>query len=241
MKWLSLLTAALLATCGSLAGAEEFVRWNDNGQTPSSLPSILADKYYGASSCADFPAYPAGFTSYRGLGFTGTCCEQKSDCAQKSWEGYCESKDCCEPTLFDRLRACLHRPCFLGKGCEPACCAPACCDPCCGPGATWWPVAPSCHEPLRCKLQRLHDNCCGFVHAFGARFHAECCEPCEGKGKEMPAPVYEEPTKAEEPAAPEAAPELPAPEATTDFRYQVPANPQDKSASRFDLRRLPSF
>jgi hypothetical protein len=255
MKRFNLLTAALLTTCGSLAGADEFARWNDTGRTPSSPPSVLAANHYGTNLYADFPTYPAGFTSYRGLGFTGTCCEQKNDCAQKAWEGYCEAKDCCEPrpTLFDKLRACLHRPCCLPTVCEPTCCEPkgcepSCCDPCCGFGANWWPIVPGCHEPLRCKLQRLHNHCCGFVHAFGARFHAECCEPCEGKG--MPAPGEEPPTKDGEPAAPEhapaapeAAPELPtpAPETTTHAHPEAPVSPHDKSASRFELRRLPAF
>lgn len=52
------------------------------------MPTVVTGAY------TDFPPYPAGYTSYRGLGFMGFCCEQYSCCSQYAWEGYCEGRGC---------------------------------------------------------------------------------------------------------------------------------------------------
>ena len=67
----------------------------------------------------DFPAYPAGFSSYRGLGFQGSCCERTAPEAVTAWKGYTPDQ-CCFPK-WNLFSGCgLKLGCFTGSH---GCCA----------------------------------------------------------------------------------------------------------------------
>jgi len=42
----------------------------------------------------DFPGYYPGYSSYRGLGFQGYCCEAQSPCTSRLWAGFCAARHC---------------------------------------------------------------------------------------------------------------------------------------------------
>ena len=221
MKWFSLFAAAFVISA-TTAHADPRVPVSAVQSNSAYPPGYVMT----AGADNDYPAYPAGFSSYRGLGFMGSCCEQVSPCAQHAWDGYCDQKGCCEtkcgPTFCEKLHAWLYRPEWS--------CYPNSCNPCGGPGANWWPAAPSCGEPLCYKLQRLR----GILHS-GA-----CCDPCceDSKGFE---PAKGETQNSVEPLPEPAAPQAPAPRTTSGSVPNLPSPPSpDRSASRTDLWRLPS-
>ena len=86
MKRTRLLAAAVLGVCGVVAqpdllrhgAAAEPVA----GRAESEPPVIEVAAY------PDFPPYPPGFSSYRGLGFMGTCCERLLPCEANAWANY---------------------------------------------------------------------------------------------------------------------------------------------------------
>ncbi len=181
----------------------------------------------GPGQAAVYPDYPSYASyGYRGLGFTGSCCETAPTCAQKSWEGYCDPKGgCCEQPflggLFAGLKAKLHGCCAAAACCEPVgtCCEPVC-DPCCGSvGAGWWPVAPGCG--LFGRLHARKAGCCGVIDSG-------CCTPAvtpmDSKGAPVKGPVEAEPI-----------PEVPQPEpiqgqATGNSRRLPPVEREDRAA-----------
>ncbi len=109
MKWFSLLAAAAFLAWGSTAHADPFAR-PTAAQPDASYPPGYAVPV-ATSADIDFPNYPPGFSSYRGLGFLGSCCQPCSPIAQRVWDGYCEGNECCEPAprhsffKLQRLRA----------------------------------------------------------------------------------------------------------------------------------------
>jgi hypothetical protein len=260
MRWFSFLGTAVILTVGSTASADDFGRFQptrlarEAASNPFAAPT--ADYYAGSmrsGSFNDFPAYPIGFTSFRGLGFFGTCCEKNPAGTEHVWDGYCAQKghqDHHKPRqggLFPFGCGCLLKQGGLLShfACKPDwCCYPECCSSCCGGvGANWWPVTPKfrarCHEPLCCKLHRLHDRCRAML-GLG----------CAGDGSSdyeatyAPSPTLAEPHPAEAhgPTPAEPKPQLPAPETSIDFSDELPPlSPQDKSARRMDLRRLPAI
>jgi hypothetical protein len=228
MKGFRLFVAAALVFSGFSAQADPLVRLSF--AEPLADPADSEMPAVGAYAYPDFPPYPPGFSSYRGMGFMGTCCEQISPCALHAWAGYCDEKTCCEPTLGAQLWGQIHgrlpRPMAAG-GSHP-------CKACAvGPGVKGWPVQPSCVVPLGVKFPRLRAQGCGL---FGGGRAGVVCESPSGK--------VSEPTEAETdsdelvPAPP--VPEDPEPQTTSVI---VPSLPHpasmDRSAYRADLRRLP--
>lgn len=219
MKGFRLFAAAVLVVSGATAQADPFVR--TSAADPESAPSPSDLVLVHAVAYQDYPPYPPGFSSYRGLGFMGFCCEPVSPCALNAWAGYCDEKACCElehgPSLWEELHG-WHRPAWT--------CCPQSGEPCAGDG---------CHVPPsdgHGKLLRLRGPRACILGGCRAG-----CEPC-GKGSE--------PATAETPAAVETLPEPPAPEpstpeTTSGVILNLPDPPAPgRSASRADLRRLPS-
>lgn len=113
VKWFSLLVApALLAVCKPLeardprrvATVEPLIE-----SSPSDIPRATAPAYQ------DFPPYSPGFSSYRGLGFMGVCCECMSPDAESAWNGY-HPHEHPGGTVFGHLR---------GIRCRAGTCQPA--------------------------------------------------------------------------------------------------------------------
>ncbi len=168
MKSFNALTPILLVAIGFGATVRA-----DDPAPVDDIPQVEAEQYgsvdgaylppvaYGAY--ADFPPYQRGFTSYRGLGFMGSCCEQTSCCAQHAWDGYCEAKGSGRKNLFHGWADKLH-------GCRPksVCCPSAkCCDTGCG--------QKGCPEPTCCDTKPWH----GLFGKLGCGLHqADCCDPC---------------------------------------------------------------
>ena len=182
MKSFSLLTAILFVIFGSAAWADDPAPADDVEPAPVEqlgspegeyVPAVMVGAY------TDFPGYYPGYSSYRGLGYMGSCCEQNSCCAQYAWEGYCEQRGCGHYSPFhgwaDRLRCHLTRPVCCDKGCsQKGCCEePRCQKGCC---------EDSCSQKAGCGTKRFHDLC-GKLH-FGWNRPAcpsksDCCpEPC---------------------------------------------------------------
>lgn len=164
MKWVSLLTSAAILALASTAFADDPV------------PVVTSGRAY-----VDFPVSPAGFSSYRGLGFQGSCCERTSPEAVTAWEGYTPDQGC-----FPRWN--LFSGCGLKLGCLTGgsrCCAPAAsgCGPCGGPGANMWPTS-SCAVPLCYRLQSFHQRVKGWLHGLGCGC-AQCGTSAEFSGPEV--------------------------------------------------------
>ena len=250
MRSFCLCSALLLVTSASTLAADQPAS-ADNAEP---APVVVQDQYVPAAGVygtyTDFPSYPAGYSSYHGLGFMGTCCEQLSCCAQGVWDGYCAEK-CAGHHYFHGWASRLHCGCHQGccgeskcgvvDSCDQGCEQKSCCEPACGKscGASF-----PCHGPLCGKLHglRLH-GCCG---RFGRLSYGERCAPLDGQA----VPVYGEPqpAEAEQPEAappapepkPQAAPEPPT-DVTTDFVPTFPDRTEnDRSARRSELRRLPA-
>jgi hypothetical protein len=87
MKCMQTICVLALGTWAAAVSADDFSgrSYVAHTQEPVALP---------APANADFPAeaYPAGFTSYRGLGFMGYCCEQPSG-AEILWKDFCANRD----------------------------------------------------------------------------------------------------------------------------------------------------
>lgn len=102
----------------------------DSLRVASSIFTPEAEAYDETSTDAsivdDHAAPPAAYyTSYRGLGFMGTCCEVPNPCAVHLWDGY-DPRACYHPTLLDHLRmwvscdsACGKDLCGGAKTCGP--------------------------------------------------------------------------------------------------------------------------
>jgi hypothetical protein len=229
MKWFSLLAAAAFLAWGPTAHADPVAR-PTAAQPDASYPPGYAVPV-ATSADIDFPDYPPGFSSYRGLGFMGRCCEPCSPVAQRAWDGYCEGNECCEPapchSFFEKLHCRMYRPEWAGASKGG--------DPCGGPGANCRPLAPSCHEPLCFKLQRLRAQWAGMIGGCGKAYYDPGVE--DGKALE---PTKGQTQKFSEPIPEPAVPEAPAPRATGEIRPDLPSPPtMDRSARRLPPWQLP--
>lgn len=144
MKSFSTLTAILFLAFGSAALADDPTPANDADLAPVEEPVTLEGEYVPSvmgGAYTDFPNYYPGYTSYRGLGFMGSCCEQNSCCAQHVWDGYCEQKGCGHHSPFhgwaNKFRCHLAKPVCSDKGCsqkgyyEDTCSQKGCCEDTC--------------------------------------------------------------------------------------------------------------
>jgi hypothetical protein len=221
MKRFRLFAAAVLLVSGATAHADPFVRTAaadpESAPSPSDVVPVIAVAYQ------DYPPYPPGFSSYRGLGFMGFCCEPVSPCALNAWAGYCDEKACCEsehhPSFCEKLHAWLCQPAWI-------CCSQTC-VPCTG-GCS--PVPPS---DWPAKLPRLRgQRACilGGCHAgsgpYGKGSQPAKTETPDGAVETLPEPPASDPATSE--TTGEITPNLPSPSTS------------ERSASRADLRRLPT-
>ena len=230
MKCFSLLSVAAFLAVGLTAQADQLPSVTAAPGDTSDVPSYLAPVAPGVDT--DFPGYPPGFTSYRGLGFMGSCCQPCSPRAQHAWDGYCEGMESWEPApwqgFFAKFQGWMRPPAWT--------CGPKCCDPCGGPRVKSWPVAPACHEPLCVKLQRLRSQWAGM---FGGCRASSCCDAYVEDGEawesaKIPA------QKSAEPIPQPAAPEAPAPQTTGEIRPNRLSLPAlDRSAWRSSLWQWP--
>lgn len=233
MKWLSLLAVAAFLAGEMTAQADQTSRVPAAQGGTSDAPSYMAP--VGTAEDMDFPrdCYPPGFSSYRGLGFMGSCCQPCSPCAQQAWDGYCEGLECDEPAPYQSFLAKLHawmRP--------PAwACGPKGCDPCSSPDVKPSPFASTFHEPLCVKLQRLRAQCAGM---FGGCRAGGACDPWFESGQTIVPETTPLQESAEPPPQP-AVPEAPAPQATGETRPRRTRPPTtDRSAWRWSPWQLPS-
>ncbi len=213
MKWFHLLPVAAVLTLAASALADEVTRPKLAAETQSGLPlqtTASVQMWY-----ADYPAeaYPAGFSSYRGTGFMGSCCEQKAPAACL-WTDYCQTKDH-HAKLFDGLG---HG--WKQGGCKPSCVpiASGCGSGCCGPNANYWPKSP-CLPPLGERLRCLKANVCGLFPSLHAPSAAPNCNACAGGGRATPTPAADPAPAASDALAP------PAPTAETDPAPVPPSPP----------------
>jgi hypothetical protein len=230
MKWFSLLTVAAFVAGGLTAHADQWARIPASPDRPSSGPGFVLPAETGVDS--DFPGYPPGFTSYRGLGFMGSCCQPCSPCAERAWEGYCEGLECGEPAPSPGFFAKLHGWMCPSAWARPPAWAwgPKGCDSCAEVIQKPSPKAHVCHEPLSVKLQRLRAQCAGM---FGGRCSKSACEPWV-EGGEMFAPESAAPMpESAEPIPPPTAPEAP-PQATGETRPRR-LNPPTSDRSAWQL------
>jgi len=274
MKRFNLLATAAILALGTVASADEFGRFRATsaaqGQVTNPFVDTPAPSYQqhaiGAGVFTDFPPYPAGYTSYRGVGYQGYCCEQNPPCTEHLWAGYCAEKGHCGSIGMGKSCVGAGKPChrgLLNSGsgdllrpfrCRPEwCCYPYGCSPGCGgPGASWWPVAGKCHKTLGCKLRAMGDSCGTWVDDFmygdtsvDAHSHA-----APGPGP-APTPAPPQPTESTESTTPTSSypgPQLPpaprqsAPPQSIELPDELPPLfPEDKSAWRQDFRRLPAI
>jgi hypothetical protein len=219
MKGFRLFAAAVLVICSATAHADPFVHASaaqpESTPSPSDMVPVVVVAY------PDYPPYPPGFSSYRGLGFVGFCCEPVSPCALHAWDGYCDERASCEsehhPSFSEKLHAWLCRPAWT---CCPQSCTPRVNDSC----VNDWPVRlPHCQG----KLLRLRGPFAGI--------------PCDCDAGGRSGDKSFEPAASGEPEAVETLPEPPAPETSSGTSPDLPIPPTpERSASRADLRRLPS-
>jgi hypothetical protein len=97
MKCFTFFSVLVFATFGSVLRADDPTPADNAGMTPAEQPVTVEGQYMPAmvtGAYTDFPPYPPGYTSYRGLGFMGFCCEQYSCCSQYVWDGYCAGRGC---------------------------------------------------------------------------------------------------------------------------------------------------
>lgn len=269
MRWSSFLASAVILTVVSVASADDFGRFQPTRLSRAAVSNPFqapaADYYAGsmrAGSFTDYPAYPIGFTNYRGLGFWGTCCEKNPPCTDHVWDGYCAQKGCkgskgcqgrgaCQkpkhrgPKLFGGCCLFDHRKLQRHFACKPDwCCYPQCASSCCGGvGANWWPVTPTCrerfNEPLCCKLRRFRNQCNTWL---GKSVADDCCNDCQAQHAPSPTMAVPQPAEQPSPTLAEPKPQLPAPETSSESSDDLPPlAPLDKSARRLDFRRLPAI
>lgn len=229
MKWFSLLSAASMLAMGTVSSADEWARSGNSVPARSGFYYSVASPTVGDARFVDYPtaAYPAGFSSYRGVGFMGACCDSKPGSGEAAWSNYCQTKDSpaklCDGKFRGWLRGacCQPQSCFTGCGasCEPAGCF--------GPGANYWPMSP-CAPPLGYRLRSLG----GFFSSGCSSCSRPGCSGCTPAAVPQPAPAPQVNQPAPEQAAPiqpppddstpaPAAPGLPDPPATP----AAPANP----------------
>jgi hypothetical protein len=86
MKKTRLLAAAVLVMAGLATQPERLIR----GVAAEPVGDAMAGELPALEACAypDFPPYPPGFSSYRGLGFMGICCERLLPCESTAWANY---------------------------------------------------------------------------------------------------------------------------------------------------------
>lgn len=212
MKWFHLLPVAAVLTLTASLLADEVARPKRLAEIQAGLPLPTAVR--GPTMYADYPAeaYPAGFSSYRGTGFMGSCCEQNTPDVACLWNDYCGPKD-------------HHVKQFVGHGnpwkhtcCQPGC-APGvvgCGSGCCGPGANFWPMTP-CSPPLGERLRCLKANVCGLFPSPHALSCTPNCRGCEAGSRTSPTPAAD--------AAP-LPPELPTVPVPTPSADPAPTVPQ---------------
>lgn len=239
MKSFSLLTAILFVIFGSAAWADDPAPADNVEPAPVEQPGSPEDEYAPAvmdGAYTDFPGYYPGYSSYRGLGYMGSCCEQNSCCAQYAWEGYCEQRGNGHYSPFhgwaDRLRCHLTGPACCDKGCSQK----GCCEE-------------PCSQKAGCGAKSLHGLCgkrhglrnrSGWWNGLGSPSYGEYYGPLDGEA--MPTYTDPMPTDANQQIlepTPETSPEPPA-EVTTDYvpTFSDPTS-DDRSARRTNLRRLP--
>lgn len=182
MKSFKLLAAILFLTLGSTVWADDPAPADETIPAPAEEPVTLEGEYapnVTGGAYTDFPGYYPGYSSYRGIGFMGSCCEQNSCCAQHVWDGYCEQRGCgCHSPWHawkEKLRCHLARPVCCDTGCsQKVCCEEPCvqkggCEDTCGQKGGY--VA----KPFHGLCNKLH---------FGWKRPAyttktDCCpEPC---------------------------------------------------------------
>lgn len=253
MKWYSVLSAVAILALASVAGADEFARRGMASPASTGLQEPRAPAVLDTGTAVaydDYPleAYPVGFSSYRGLGFQGVCCEQSPCGTESLWCGFCESR--CRPRpgwlqfppLFDNCHGAAFARCVpAGCGpagcpatsCAPAGCATDCCpSPCAGPGANYWSMN-SCLPPLGWRLKgclsglfgcfqgACEEGCCSGQEAAPTAAPAADPAPTPApSAKDVPAP---QPQADPAPVPPEKpAPAVPAKDRTTRARIPVP-------------------
>ncbi|NLF70712.1 MAG: hypothetical protein GX575_16900 [Candidatus Anammoximicrobium sp.] len=221
MNWFSLLAAAAFLTLALTARADQFARSAVAQPGESDFPGEILP--VGGSLDTDFPDYPPGFSSYRGLGFMGSCCQPCSPRAQRAWAGYCEGEDGCEPApvvgFLPSLPCWLQRPQWCGAPCD--------CKTCDAPEAKAGPVAPSYHEPLWMKWQRWRAQWSGMFGGVRAGWH---CDSCVEEGKTLE-PAKDQTDESAEPAPEPPVPEPPAPHPAGENRpHRLSPPTTDRSA-----------
>jgi hypothetical protein len=108
MKWISLLAIVVVISSDTasaddgLFGLRSNLRTVEHRAPAADAPLAMPPAY------EDFPAY-AGYGSYHGLGYQGSCCEHASAGAVKAWDGYCDGKG------HDSGHGLSHR-CWLAEG-----------------------------------------------------------------------------------------------------------------------------
>lgn len=223
MKWFSLPVAALIVALGLTAHADPHTPAAGAQDGASSPPRFAVPAGPGVDT--DFPCYPPGFSSYRGLGFMGSCYQPCSPCAQHAWDGYCEGCYDLPPwhAFFDKLHGWIHPPAWS--------CSLKACEPCGTPNINWWPKTTPSHEPLSLKLQRWRAQ---WASKFGGSYAGFCCESCDEQGT-VSAPDADEILPPAEPAPAPAVPATPAPQASDDPLPELPPSrpASDRSAWRW--------
>jgi hypothetical protein len=102
MRWINLLSVAMFLTLSVSAFADEGTRI----YRPATIQAgpLLQLAAGVPTHYEDYPAeaYPLGFSSYRGTGFMGSCCEGNAPDVACLWKDYCQTKNH-HAKLFDGL------------------------------------------------------------------------------------------------------------------------------------------
>jgi hypothetical protein len=183
MKSFNLLAAIVILSWGSIVWADEPAPAEDASPAPVEESGTLDDQYTPSiadGAYGDFPGYDPGYTSYRGLGYMGSCCEQNSCCAQHVWDGYCAQKRCGHHGPFhdwaDKFRCYWTQPACCSKGCcQQECCEATCsqktiCEDTCSQKTGWNA------KPWHSFGHKLHDC---WTRPACPPIKSGCCpEPC---------------------------------------------------------------
>jgi hypothetical protein len=181
MKWLSLIPAVTILLLSPAASAQRLGLFRfaqeDTSVAPEAELAPLPDtpseleiegSPMGTGTYSDFPAYPPGYSSYKGLGYQGSGCHNINHHAIGIWSGYCGHGGChhgfggCHHGLFRKHlwghHGCGHfghHGCHVTKGCH----------------------VPKCGHLLKCfhLLKGCHGHCghhgCGLFHWLHCRHH----------------------------------------------------------------------
>jgi hypothetical protein len=238
MKCMQLICVLVLGTWAVAVYADDSA-----GRTlPAPAPEAVL---VPAPAYADFPpeAYPSGFSSYRGLGYMGVCCEQPSPAAAL-WKDFCTNRDH-HAKLWDRWgggqAGCRSSDGSQGWGsrCGGGCgscgrvsgCGTYGCDlGCWGPGAGYWPPR-SCCAARDCAKKCVSQGCAR------DRCAADRCTGCNGGGSAVAPPAAPlEPAPTVVPAVPTREPVEPAPSVIPPIPRATPKPvPPAPKAARYPL------